>query len=306
VSERRVRPFALVPRRRFSGVRSGERRSPERGEGDEAASSRPYRPGDRISTIDWAASARLSAARGADEFVVHEFFADRAPRVVVVLDRSESLGLYGDAFPWLDKAAAAAAVLRIVAASVRAAHGDLAYADATGAGTFWAAPGAAGTGRALAERIATPQHAQPEALGRALALLVRRRSVLPAGTFVFVVSDFLTPPPVGIWAKLRSLRLDVTPVVIQDPLWEQSFPRLGGIVLPLADAAGRSGEDVLLRRADAERLARANEERLGATLAQFRLLGLDPVVVGTSEEAAIEQLFHVWADRRRAVRRRRP
>ena len=145
-----MRPFALVPRRRFSGVQSGERRSPERGEGDEAASSRPYRPGDRISTIDWAASARLSAARGADEFVVHEFFADRAPRVVVVCDRSASLRLYGDAFPWLDKAAAAAAVLRVIAASTRAAHGDLAYADATDAGPFWVAPGAAGTGRALA------------------------------------------------------------------------------------------------------------------------------------------------------------
>ena len=135
-----MRPFALVPRRRFSGVQSGERRSPERGEGDEAASSRPYRPGDRISTIDWAASARLSAARGADEFVVHEFFADRAPRVVVVCDRSASLRLYGDAFPWLDKAAAATAVLRVIAASTRAAHGDLAYADATDAGRSGSRP----------------------------------------------------------------------------------------------------------------------------------------------------------------------
>jgi uncharacterized protein (DUF58 family) len=306
VSERRVRPFALVPRRRFSGVQSGERRSPERGEGDEAASSRPYRPGDRISTIDWAASARLSAARGADEFVVHEFFADRAPRVVVVCDRSASLGLYGNAFPWLDKTAAATAVLRVVAASTRAAHGDLAYADATDAGTFWAAPGAAGTGRSLAGRIATPAQAAPEALGQALALLVRRRSVLPAGTFVFVVSDFLTPPPIGLWAKLRSLQLDVTPVVVEDPVWEQSFPRVGGVVLRVADAAGRGREDVLIRRADAERLARANEQRLRTTLAELRRLGFDPLLVGTSDEAAIEQRFHAWSDRRRAIRRRRP
>ena len=110
---------------------------------------------------------------------------------------------------------------------------------------------------------------------RRLLLLVRRRSVLPAGTFVFVVSDFLTPPPIGLWAKLRSLQLDVTPVVVEDPVWEQSFPRVGGVVLRVADAAGRGREDVLIRRADAERLARTNEQRLqndarGASAARIR------------------------------------
>ena len=34
------------------------------GQGDEVAGTRPYRPGDRRTWIDWAASARLSAARG--------------------------------------------------------------------------------------------------------------------------------------------------------------------------------------------------------------------------------------------------
>ena len=130
--------------------------------------------------------------------------------------------------------------------------------------------------------------------------------MLPAGTFVFVVSDFLTPPPIGLWAKLRSLQLDVTPVVVEDPVWEQSFPRVGGVVLRVADAAGRGREDVLIRRADAERLARTNEQRLRTTLAELRRLGFDPVLVGTSDEAAIEQRFHAWSDRRRAIRRRRP
>ena len=60
-----ARPFPLVPRRRFLGVQLGESRSRRRGPGDEVAGSRPYRPGDRPAWIDWAASARLSAARGA-------------------------------------------------------------------------------------------------------------------------------------------------------------------------------------------------------------------------------------------------
>jgi uncharacterized protein (DUF58 family) len=300
-----MRPFALVPRRRFSGVQLGDRRSPERGEGDEPASSRPYRPGDRIGRIDWAASARLSAARGADEFVVHEFFADRAPRVVVVCDRRASLGLYDPSLSWLDKTAAAAAVLRIVSASTRAAHGDLAYADATEAGSFWLAPRAAGTGRALVERIATRARAPADSLERALGLLVRHRSSLPAGTFVFVLSDFLEPLPARLWLKLQSLRLDVTPVVVEDPTWEQSFPRVGGIVLRVASADRREEQDVWLRRRDAERLAVAHEQRLRSTIAEFRQLGLDPVVVGTSDEAPVEQLFHDWAERRRALRRRR-
>ena len=72
-------------------------------------------------------------------------------------------------------------------------------------------------------------------------------------------------------------------------MWEQSFPRVGGVVLRVADAAGRGRDDVLIRRADAERLARANEQRLRTTLAELRRLGFDPVLVGTSDEAAIEQ-----------------
>ena len=62
--------------------------------GDEIASSRPYRRGDAIRLIDWAASARLSTARGSDEFVVRDHFAEDAVRVVVVADRSPSMALF--------------------------------------------------------------------------------------------------------------------------------------------------------------------------------------------------------------------
>ncbi|MGH3048934.1 MAG: DUF58 domain-containing protein, partial [Gaiellaceae bacterium] len=79
--------FPLVPRRRVIGLAFGGVRSVRRGSGSDVAGSREYRPGDSVSWIDWAASARLSAARGDDEFVVRELYADEAPRVVVLADR---------------------------------------------------------------------------------------------------------------------------------------------------------------------------------------------------------------------------
>ena len=50
--------------------------------------------GDDVKAIDWPASAKLSRARGMDEFVVREHFADEAPRIVVLCDRRPSMSLY--------------------------------------------------------------------------------------------------------------------------------------------------------------------------------------------------------------------
>ena len=55
----------------------------------------------RSGSIDWAASARLSTARGTDEFVVRDHFAEDAVRVVVVVDRSPSMALFPRWLPWL-------------------------------------------------------------------------------------------------------------------------------------------------------------------------------------------------------------
>src|ERR1700751_1292323 len=85
--------FPLVPRRRVVGLAFGGVRSVRRGVGSDVASTREYRPGDDVGWMDWAASARLSAARGSDEFIVKERFADEAPRVVVIADHSPSMSI---------------------------------------------------------------------------------------------------------------------------------------------------------------------------------------------------------------------
>ena len=307
-----ARPFPLVPRRRFVGARFGEHRSPRRGQGDEVAGARPYRAGDRRTWIDWRASARLSAARGADEFVVREFFADTAPRVVVAVDRRPRMGLYEPPFPWLDKPAAIDVAVRSIGRATLAEGGDLAYVEHRNGSTVWSPPGSPALvpGRLARRSAGTPGYpgvgagTSPRSLESALEVLVGHASSFPVGTFVFVVSDFVDAVRPRMWLSLRALRWDVTPIVVQDPLWEQSFPDVGGVLLPVCDASTHEIADVLLTRHESRRRASANEERLRGLLRGFTRLGFDPIVIGSSEPETIAASFDRWADRRRRLRRR--
>ena len=106
--------FPLVPRRRVIGLAFGGVRSVRRGAGSDVAGSRRYVPVDNLSWIDWAASARLSAARDTDEFIVHELFADEAPHVVMLADRRPSMGIEASPLRRLDKPEAPAVSTRVV------------------------------------------------------------------------------------------------------------------------------------------------------------------------------------------------
>jgi hypothetical protein len=102
--------------------------------------------------------------------------------------------------------------------------------------------------------------------------------------------------------RLRALRWDVVPVIVQDPVWEQTFPPVGGVVLPVADPASGHAEDVWVSAREARERARANERRLDELHARFRRLGFDPVLLGTSDPREIGDRFRAWADRRRRLR----
>ena len=303
MSVQAARPFPLVPKRRFAGVQFGARRSPRRGQGDEVTGTRPYRPGDHRAWIDWRASAKLSAAHGSDEFVVREFFAEQAPRVAVVADRRPGMALYADPYPWLDKRAALETALRLIALSTDVERGELAYVHHDGGRPLWLPPRSPGTTlELLGTRPAAGLAAGEGSLRASLDALARHAALFPHGTFVFVLSDFLEPPPARSWVRLRSLHWDVTPVVIQDPVWEQTFPDVGGVLLPLREpAAGDTGDIWLTRRAARARAA-GNERRLRRLLTAFERLGFDPVVLGTSDPAEIASRFQRWADRRRRRR----
>ena len=133
--------FPLTPRRRLIGLSFGGMRSARRGTGSDVAGSRPYRPGDNVDTIDWAASARLSSARATDEFIVRERFAEEAPRVVIVCDRRPEMQLFPSWLPWLSKPEAVRICALMIADSTIAARGYSGYLDfADGDEVYWRPP----------------------------------------------------------------------------------------------------------------------------------------------------------------------
>ena len=296
--------FPLLPRRRLVGLAFGAMHSARRGTGSDVAGSRPYIAGDDVDAIDWAASARLSAARDSDQFVVRERFAEEAPRVVVVCDRRPEPS--APDLPWLRKAEAMQTVAELVAESTTKARGFVGYLDLaeSDAEPFWRPPGSHGEVWAIeARRLAAPTSAAPaDGVARSLDFLAGHRRSVPAGSFVFVLSDFLVPPPRATWARAVELRWDIVPVVIQDPVWEQSFPSVDGVVVPFAAAHGRV-RLVRLTREEALERRRANEERLRALLADCRTLGIEPILISRNDAEHVFQAFLGWADERRFVRR---
>src|SRR5262249_51036880 len=219
--------------RRLPLVRGGGRggrpwgalRSRRRGHGSDVIGTRPYEIGDPVSTIDWFASARLSAASGRDEFIVRDHAADEAPRVVLVCDRRPAMGIYDEKLPWLSKPRVVAEVAAALVTSAMAARADVASLDYGDGDAYWLPPGRRDVPWLVQERLSTAPYDAPEDnLVEACQYLGRLHSDLRSGTFVFVVSDFLVPPPHDVWLDAAARGWDVVPVIVQDPVWEQSFP----------------------------------------------------------------------------------
>jgi uncharacterized protein (DUF58 family) len=300
VSSRERRTFPLVPRRRLTGLPFGDLPSRRRGHGTEVIGSRRYEPGDPVSTIDWFASARLSAARGGDEFVVRDRAADEAPRVAIVLDRRPAMGLYPPPLPWLEKREAQRQAAISVATSAAAARADIAALDFAGGEAWWLPPGRRDRPWLVAERAVEAPFAAPEdTIVRSFRFLEQRRTDMPGGTFVFVLSDFLAELPVDAWMDALGHGWDLVPVVIQDPVWERSWPDIGGVGVPIVDPGGGRVELVRLSRRQAARQRSEHELRYATLLAELESLGLRPIEIGASDPSAVDEAFLAWAEDRR-------
>ena len=70
--------------------------------------------------------------------------------------------------------------------------------------------------------------------------------------------------------------MDLVPVVIQDPVWEASFPEVGGLLVPFVDAATGRVARVRLSRREAAARRTHNEERLQEQLRFFLALESTP------------------------------
>lgn len=291
--------FPLVPTTRLIGLAFGAVESVRRGRGSDVAGARPYVAGDPVQAIDWKASARLSSARGSDEFVVLERHAEEAPRVVVVCDRRPEMGVFPDGWPWLSKPAAVRATVELVVESALAAHGLFGYLDLAEQEPFWRPPRSQADLWEVEERLGSAGFAAPpDNVALALAQLARRRRDLPAGSFVFVVSDFLEPPSRDVWTRIQARRWDVVPVVVQDPVWEQDFPAIAGISTPVLDPARNALVAVRLSADEVAARREANRRRLRGLLDDFEALAISPVLVSSADREEILRAFLDWSERR--------
>jgi hypothetical protein len=94
-------------------------------------------------------------------------------------------------------------------------------------------------------------------------------------------------------------------VIVQDDTWEQSFPLVDSVVVPFVEPGTGRALDVRISRRDARSRREANERRLDIMVANFHSLGLDPLVLATSDDDGVDRRFTEWASRRAALRRGR-
>jgi hypothetical protein len=117
---------------------------------------------------------------------------------------------------------------------------------------------------------------------------------------VFVLSDFLPPPSPARLTDALTAGWDIVPVVVQDPVWERSFPDVSGVTLPLADPDDGTSSLVRLTRKETRARRDSNEQRAGRLDHALRDFELDPVTITTSDSHAVHGAFLAWAERRRS------
>ena len=115
-----------------------------------------------------------------------------------------------------------------------------------------------------------------------------------AGTFVFVLSDFLGPLPAERVAR-------ATAEAGTSCLWSsrirsgnRAFPHVGSVAVP-SRIRDRAQELVRLSRREARELRAETNSGSSALLAELVSLGLDPVL-GPSDPSEIDRAFLEWAE----------
>jgi uncharacterized protein (DUF58 family) len=289
----------LEPHVRIIGSLFGSAPSRRRGDSDDVVSGRPYQIGDDVRRIDWATSARLSAIRGEDHFVVRESYGEEAPFVCFTLDRSPSMALYPREYPWLHKPDAVRLIAEVVALSARHYHCPLGFLDADN----WRPPSTSTGPDELMRLLKEGGYDRSEETSDSLFGRLRAvEHMLPGGSFVFCCSDFLEVPSERTLAQVADAEWELVPVIVQDPLWEQSYPEAAGeVALPVCDEAGRFR---LLRQSRAEVRWRRqkHEARLRRLEELFTGYGFPPIVIAEMGPAALAEAMMSWNVRRRPLR----
>lgn len=306
--------FPLIPRRKITGLGFGSWPTIRKGAGSDFAGSRPYVPGDDLRQINHKASARFSAMRGRQEFVVSEYFADATAQVIIIVDRAPTMQRFPDFTKFLNKPQVitnAGALIVDSAVRLKCVVGYLDFADWGRAHkeddkkAFWRSPRTKYLPRVKERNLPHPYFTAPvHNVTMAIEFLFGVRKSIQSESFVFIISDFMTMPPRELLAKAL-MHLDIVPVLVQDPRVEMSFPLLDNVMpvaLPIGDNASR-GAFVPLTRTDAKRMRQENERRFERILSAWRYFGLEPVVLDTTDPFEIQARFARWMEKRKVSRR---
>ena len=195
--------------------------------------------------------------------------------------------------------------MRLISDSAIAARGLLGYLDEADGEPSWHPPRSAARARRASTRDRPFERAGGHARARPRSISPTQRRDLPAGTFVFVISDFLAAPTRDDWLHALERRFEIVPVVLQDPVWEQSFPDVSGVAVPFLDAVDGTRRLAALREHEAAERREANEHALRELIRKFHALDLDPVLVSSHEHRDVVFSFLAWADERLLTRGRR-
>ena len=194
--------FPLVPRWRPVGSAFGRLRAARRGSAPSVAGTRPYRPGDDLEPDRLEALGEALLAAGRPTSSSARTSPTRRRGSSSVADRSPSMGALPGRSALAEQAGRARRPSgRLVSTRRRVSwawpatwtprHGDRAGSRPRSARVR---RGRDAPGRGRVRRGAGASR-------RRSSTLARSRRSLPAGTFVFVCSDFLAPPPPEVWLR---------------------------------------------------------------------------------------------------------
>jgi uncharacterized protein (DUF58 family) len=252
------------------------------------AELRAYEPGDDVRHLDWNVTARQGKP------YVRRFIEERSLVLWLLVDVSASLRFGPEGRTKADRASQAAALLATAAIQNGDRVGLALVSDRIEAEL----PPGSGTrhlARVVRALVATPASSRRTALAVGLSRL--RRSARRA--FIVVLSDFLTPEPVGVWRQ-ASRRHEVVALRLVDPR-EETLPDAGLIALEDAELGTRRIIDSSSARVR-EAYAEAARQRRAAHRRWCASAGLTGYEISTTDDpiGPLIQFFTGRARRRGA------
>lgn len=233
-----IRRLTLRTRLIVNDSLAGTYRSAFKGQGIVFEAVRPYEPGDDVRNIDWNVTARTGEPH------VKHYIEERELTIMLMLDTSASADFGTVRRHKRDLAVEVCAALAFAAISNNDRVGLLMFGEEV---ELYLPPrkGLHQAMRIMGEVMNAPARQAGTNLSLSLRLMSQ---ILRSRAIIFVISDFLAPPPAYRHNLIAlSKRHDVIAAVIGDPR-ERDFPAAGLLLLTDAETGEQRWADTASRR----------------------------------------------------------